>query len=112
MKNQPKQLILDFLQRRFEISQRNSRLLSQLTVKYMIDFFSLIIFTISKNSKIQPFLSQKNSQNIQKTKGISSDPDSKHIGLPPPTNHSKRKTGGDLRISAKIRAQTYKNKSP
>ena len=45
-------------------------------------FFSLIIFSISKISKIQPFLSQKNSQNIQKTKGISSDPDSKHIGLP------------------------------
>ena len=48
-------------------------------------------FEISKNNKIQPFLSLKKDENIKKNTRISFDPDSKHVGLPPYTNHSNRK---------------------
>ena len=39
--------------------------------------------------KIQPGYQKKNM-------GISFDPDSKHVGLPPNANHSNRKMGGNL----------------
>ena len=70
------------------------------------------IFQCLKITKFSHFQAKKSSQKYQNPKEVSSDPDSNHIGLPPTTNHSNRKTGWYLKTLAKSRTQTYKNKSP